>query len=66
MITSLILVCGRVNMVWSQNSEGVDTTSTGYQIGYQIGSYLPVAIILLLAIMVIARSYRLGKEKDQG
>ena len=31
--------------ILAQTTAEVDTTSTGYQIGYQIGSYLPVAII---------------------
>jgi lipopolysaccharide export LptBFGC system permease protein LptF len=46
-------------------SEGVDTTSRGYQIGYQIGAYLPVAIILFLALLVIWRSYRQGRQNPE-
>ncbi len=45
---------------------GVDTTDAGYQIGYQIGSWLPFIIIFTLALMVIIRSYRLSqKDKPQ-
>lgn len=44
-------------------TEGVDTTSAGYRIGHAIGSYLPVAIILILAVLVIWRSYRLGRQR---
>jgi len=44
--------------------EGADTTSRGYQIGYEIGSWLPFIIIFTLAVMVIVRSYRLSRNKD--
>ncbi|KGE88952.1 MAG: hypothetical protein ACE362_23205 [Phaeodactylibacter xiamenensis] len=44
-------------------SEGVDTTSSGYQIGYEIGSWLPFIILFTLALMVIIRSFRLSQKK---
>lgn len=42
--------------------ESVDTTSQGYKIGYEIGSWLPFLIIFTLALMVIIRSYRLSQK----
>jgi len=47
--------------VWAQ-AEGVDTTSAGYQIGYEIGNWLPFIIIFTLALMVVIRSYRLSQK----
>jgi hypothetical protein len=44
-------------------SEGVDTTSSDYQIGYEIGSWLPFIILFTLALMVIIRSFRLSQKK---
>lgn len=48
----------------SQNtaSHGVDTTDTGYQIGYQIGSWLPFLIIITLVLMVMYRARKLSKD----
>ncbi|MCB0642880.1 MAG: hypothetical protein KDC44_14625 [Phaeodactylibacter sp.] len=40
----------------------VDTTSIQYQVGYQIGSYLPVIIILILAILVMIRASRRSRK----
>ncbi|TXB62083.1 hypothetical protein [Phaeodactylibacter luteus] len=40
----------------------VDTTSAGYQIGYQIGSWLPFIIIFTLALLVIIRTFRLSSK----
>jgi|GEM_PF-2204016 len=44
-------------------AEGVDTTSSGYKIGYEIGSWLPFIILFTLALMVIIRSFRLSQKK---
>lgn len=41
-----------------QATEGIDTTGTQYQIGYKIGTYLPVTIILVIAFFVIKKQYR--------
>jgi hypothetical protein len=37
---------------------GVDTTDVRYQVGYKIGTYLPVTIILILAIFFIRKAFR--------
>lgn len=42
----------------------VDTTSSAYQLGYQIGSWLPFILLIILAMMVIIRSYRLSADKQ--
>ncbi|MEQ8702728.1 MAG: hypothetical protein RIC19_02350 [Phaeodactylibacter sp.] len=42
--------------------EAPDTTSAAYQIGYQIGSWLPFVIIFVLALLVIIRTYRLSQK----
>lgn len=46
----------------AQDSMGVDTTDIGYKIGYKIGSYLPITILILIALFFIRRAYRF-KEK---
>lgn len=48
----------------AQNETGtaMDTTSVGYQIGYQIGSWLPLLIIITLALMVMYRARKLSKD----
>lgn len=38
-----------------------DTTDIGYQIGYQIGSWLP---FLILAILLMALTYRNWKRRN--
>lgn len=43
----------------------VDTTSVGYRIGYQLGSWLPVMIILVLALAVIWKGYRRRNDEPQ-
>ena len=40
----------------------VDTTSSGYKIGYQIGSWLPFIILIGLLIFFTVRAARSGKE----
>jgi riboflavin transporter FmnP len=63
----------RITILWSilitplysmAQQEGVDTTSRGYQVGYEIGSWLPFIIIFALALMVIIRSYRLSQRNN--
>lgn len=44
-------------------TEGIDTTSSSYKIGYEIGSWLPFIILFTLALMVIIRSFRLSQKK---
>lgn len=39
----------------------VDTTDIGYQIGYKIGSYLPVALIIIAAVYFISKTYKFDK-----
>lgn len=36
--------------------EGVDTTRLDYQIGYQLGSWLPFLIIVLLVVLILRKS----------
>ena len=60
-----ILLFSLVNCpLFSQNqvTEGVDTTSSGYKIGYEIGSWLPFLIIFTLAIMVMYRARKYSKD----
>ncbi|HRD81700.1 MAG: hypothetical protein IAE84_04265 [Saprospiraceae bacterium] len=42
--------------------EGVDTTSAGYQIGHQIGSWLPFAVLAILFIIMLRAVLR--KQRD--
>jgi branched-subunit amino acid transport protein AzlD len=42
--------------------EGVDTTSAGYQIGHQIGSWLPFAVLAVLFIIMLRTVLR--KQQD--
>ncbi len=67
----MLFVCRRLLCCWAflistaslfAQQEGVDTTSSGYQIGYKIGSWLPFIIIFTLALMVVIRSYRLSRK----
>lgn len=58
-ILSLLLVA--TNFLTAQET-GVDTTDIGYRIGYKIGSYLPVTIILIVALLFIRKAY-MFKEK---
>lgn len=40
----------------------VDTTSVGYKIGYEIGSWLPFLIIITLLLLVMFRARRLSRN----
>jgi len=40
----------------------VDTTSVGYKIGYEIGSWLPFLIIITLLLLVMIRARRLSRN----
>lgn len=62
---SFALLCISFGSITAMSQEeGIDTTSQGYQIGYEIGSWLPFIIIFTLALMVIIRSYRLSRNND--
>ena len=41
----------------------VDTTSVGYQIGYQIGSWLPFVVVIVIFGAIIYNRYSFKKEK---
>ncbi|MEL7119558.1 MAG: hypothetical protein AAFO07_08960 [Bacteroidota bacterium] len=41
-----------------------DTTSVGYKIGYQIGSWLPFMIIVLIVGMIIYRRYNFNRKGE--
>lgn len=41
----------------------VDTTSIGYQIGYQIGSWLPFVLVVVIFAFIIYRRYSFKKDK---
>lgn len=43
-------------------AQEADTTSVGYKIGYHIGSWLPFAVIVILALMVILRASRQHRQ----
>lgn len=45
-----------------EQADSVDTTSTGYKIGYEIGSWLPFLIIITLALMVMYRARKYSKD----
>lgn len=49
----------------AQSAEVADTTSRGYQVGYTIGTYLPVVILLLIIVWFIRRSYRFQENDEQ-
>jgi hypothetical protein len=40
----------------------VDTTSVGYQIGYQIGSWLPFVVVIVIFGAIIYHRYSFKKE----
>jgi len=42
--------------------EGVDTTSASYQLGHQIGSWLPFAVLAVLFIIMLRTVLR--KQQD--
>lgn len=48
-----------------RDSADVDTTSIGYHIGYEIGSWLPFLVIFTLALMVIIRARNLSRKKGE-
>jgi Mg2+/citrate symporter len=54
---ALIMVLVSVVGLMAQEA-GVDTTDIRYRIGYKIGSYLPITIILILAILFIRKAFR--------
>lgn len=43
-------------------TEGADTTSVSYQIGYKIGSWLPFVVVAVLAILIINKTRGIGKS----
>jgi len=62
MIRRILLVScfilSQVLIVFAQvDDRGVDTTGTGYRVGYQIGSWLPFIIVIGLALLIIFRSF---------
>ncbi len=46
------------NILFVLNAEIADTTNVGYQIGYKLGQFLPIVIILGLAIYTIRKAYK--------
>ncbi len=44
-------------------AQGIDTTGLGYRIGYQVGSWLPSSIIMLVAVLLILKSSRQYRDK---
>ncbi len=42
----------------------VDTTSAGYQIGYQIGSWLPFLFVVLIFAAIIYNRYSFKKKSE--
>lgn len=41
----------------------VDTTTVGYQIGYQIGSWLPFIVVLIIFGAIIYRRYSFKRDQ---
>ncbi len=41
-----------------------DTTSMQYKIGYTIGSYLPVGILIIIVLLFIRHSYKFKQDKN--
>lgn len=41
----------------AQEPTDADSTSVGYQVGYQIGSLLPFIVIVAIGALIILRSY---------
>ena len=54
--TLLLLVWSGI-LIFAQEAI-VDTTDVRYKVGYKIGTYLPISIILLMAIFFIRRAYK--------
>ena len=42
-----------------------DTTDAGYKIGYTIGSYLPVILLLIIAILFVRHSFKFKPNDNQ-
>ncbi|MCB9323016.1 MAG: hypothetical protein H6571_04665 [Lewinellaceae bacterium] len=54
---SLLLLVWSGILIFAQEAI-VDTTDVRYKVGYKIGTYLPISIILLMAIFFIRRAYK--------
>ena len=54
---SLLLLVWSGLLIFAQEAI-VDTTDVRYKVGYKIGTYLPISIILLMAIFFIRRAYK--------
>jgi len=59
---ALVLVFVSAITLLAQDT-GVDTTDIGYKVGYKIGTYLPITIILIIAIFFIRKAYRFKEEE---
>lgn len=45
------------------SAQAADTASLAYKTGYQIGSWLPFSIIVLLAVLVLLKASRQYRDK---
>ncbi len=44
--------------------EMVDTTSYGYRLGYKIGTWLPVIVLITLYLLMLYASFRRKRKKQ--
>jgi len=51
-----------LDWIFLWRAEIADTTSLGYKIGYQVGSWLPFLLIAGLMIALIVRASRTSKQ----
>lgn len=54
---TLLLLAWSGLLIFAQEAI-VDTTDVRYKVGYKIGTYLPITVIILLAIFFIRRAYQ--------
>lgn len=65
-LTAFFFLCQTLTLAAQVDRRGVDTTDTGYRVGYQIGSWLPFAVVVGLALLIIFRSFDFSsfRKKD--
>ena len=62
-LITIILMWSVSLPLWGQaDTVQVDTSSAGYKVGYQIGSWLPFILLAAILIFLTVRAVRKGKE----
>lgn len=62
-LIAIFLVWSVSSPLWGQaDTVQVDTSSAGYKIGYQIGSWLPFILLAAILIFLTVRAVRKGRE----